>query len=81
MQYQLEHHLFPAMPRSKYPKLRSIIKKFANAHDLEYLESGELKILKMNWELYRDVARADPVKGAPNVSLYNVKDKVRTAAL
>eukprot|EP00979_Chaetoceros_neogracilis_P002961 scaffold493_cov258-Chaetoceros_neogracile.AAC.9 len=81
MQYQLEHHLFPAMPRSKYPKLRSIIKKFANAHDLEYLESGELKILKMNWELYRDVARADPVKGAPSVSLYNVKDKVRTAAL
>mmetsp|Transcript_51467 Transcript_51467/g.52446 ORF Transcript_51467/g.52446 Transcript_51467/m.52446 type:complete len:330 (+) Transcript_51467:364-1353(+) len=24
MQYQLEHHLFPSMPRSKYPKLKNL---------------------------------------------------------
>lgn len=28
MQYQLEHHLFPSMPRSKYPELRPILMKF-----------------------------------------------------
>jgi len=67
MQYQLEHHLFPAMPRSKYPKLRSILKKFAEDTKVPggYRESGEFEILKMNWNLYRDVAKADAVVGAP----------------
>ncbi|CAE7226888.1 fat-3, partial [Symbiodinium pilosum] len=31
MQYQLEHHLFPSMPRSRYPALQPILKKFAEA--------------------------------------------------
>ena len=67
MQYQLEHHLFPTMPRSKYPKLRPILIDFAEENGIEggYRSSGEFEILKMNWELYRDVAKADPVVGAP----------------
>mmetsp|Transcript_18947 Transcript_18947/g.39219 ORF Transcript_18947/g.39219 Transcript_18947/m.39219 type:complete len:502 (-) Transcript_18947:67-1572(-) len=67
MQYQLEHHLFPSMPRNKYPLLKEKLQKFAN--DLKipggYRESGEFEIVKMNWELYRDVAKADAVEGAP----------------
>lgn len=67
MQYQLEHHLFPAMPRSKYPKLRKILQKFAKDNNVPggYRESGEFEILKMNWDLYRKVAKADAVIGAP----------------
>mmetsp|Transcript_15741 Transcript_15741/g.22387 ORF Transcript_15741/g.22387 Transcript_15741/m.22387 type:complete len:234 (-) Transcript_15741:160-861(-) len=67
MQYQLEHHLFPSMPRSKYPKLRTILQKFAKENKIPggYRESGEFEILKMNWDLYRKVAEADPVEGAP----------------
>lgn len=67
MQYQLEHHLFPAMPRSKYPSLRPILMKFAEENKIPggYRESGEFEILKMNWDLYKDVAEADPVPGAP----------------
>lgn len=67
MQYQLEHHLFPSMPRSKYPKLRPILTKFAEENDIPggYRESGEFEILKMNWDLYKEVAEADPVPGAP----------------
>jgi len=67
MQYQLEHHLFPSMPRSKYPALRPILQKFAEENDVPggYRESGEFEILKMNWDLYRDVAKSDPVPGAP----------------
>jgi len=67
MQYQLEHHLFPAMPRSKYPKLKNILKKFAKDTNVPggYRESGEFEILKMNWDLYRQVAKADAVVGAP----------------
>ena len=30
-----------------------------------YRESGEFEIQRMNWELYRNVAEADPVPGAP----------------
>jgi fatty acid desaturase len=67
MQYQLEHHLFPSMPRSKYPKLRSKMMEFANRLKVPggYRESGEWEILKMNWELYKKVAEADAVPGAP----------------
>ena len=67
MQYQLEHHLFPSMPRSKYPSLKPILTKFAEENNVPggYRESGEFEILYMNWDLYRIVAAADPVPGAP----------------
>jgi acyl-lipid Delta6-acetylenase / acyl-lipid (9-3)-desaturase len=67
MQYQLEHHLFPSMPRSKYPALREIMQKFAADNNIPggYRETGEFKILKMNWDLYKTVAEADAVPGAP----------------
>mmetsp|Transcript_8793 Transcript_8793/g.19356 ORF Transcript_8793/g.19356 Transcript_8793/m.19356 type:complete len:380 (-) Transcript_8793:435-1574(-) len=68
MQYQLEHHLFPTMPRSKYPLLKPILQKFADENNIPggYRESGEFEILKMNWELYKRVAEADPVVGSPS---------------
>lgn len=67
MQYQLEHHLFPSMPRSKYPALKDILVKFAKDNQVPggYRESDEFDILRMNWELYRRVAQADAVPGAP----------------
>ena len=67
MQYQLEHHLFPSMPRSKYPQLKPILTKFAEDNHVPggYRESGEFEILYMNWDLYRRVAEADAVPGAP----------------
>lgn len=67
MQYQLEHHLFPSMPRSKYPLLKPILLEFCEKFHIEdgYRESGEFQILKENWEVYKRVAMADPVEGAP----------------
>ena len=67
MQYQLEHHLFPSMPRSKYPSLRERLIKFAEDNQIPggYRETGEFEILKMNWDLYKRVAEADAVPGAP----------------
>lgn len=76
MQYQLEHHLFPSMPRAKYPELRPILKQFASEHGLTYLESGEFEILEMNWELYKEVAKADPVVGAPTMTFSSLEEKV-----
>ena len=67
MQYQLEHHLFPTMPRNKYPLLRERLIKFAEDNQIPggYRESGEFEILKMNWQLYKKVAEADAIPGAP----------------
>ncbi|GKY91510.1 hypothetical protein MPSEU_000123200 [Mayamaea pseudoterrestris] len=67
MQYQLEHHLFPSMPRNKYPQLRERLIKFAADNNIPggYRESDEWEILKMNWDLYKQVAEADAVPGAP----------------
>lgn len=66
MQYQLEHHLFPSMPRAKYPALSKRLKQFAKDNSIPggYRESGEFEILKLNWELYKHVAEADAVEGA-----------------
>ncbi|CAK9036509.1 Delta(6)-fatty-acid desaturase fat-3 (FAT-3) (Delta(6)-fatty-acid desaturase) (Ceeld6) (Fatty acid desaturase 3) [Durusdinium trenchii] len=40
MQYQLEHHLFPSMPRSKYPALQPILKKFAEVNKVPGGDDG-----------------------------------------
>jgi len=85
MQYQLEHHLMPTMPRYKYPALVPLVQKFAKENNIEYRElkrenptttapytprysvpttppspgaSNELQLLKDNYMLYVDVARA-----------------------
>lgn len=55
------------MPRNRYPELKPILQKFANENKIPggYRESGEFEILKMNWNLYKEVAEADAVPGAP----------------
>eukprot|EP00796_Vickermania_ingenoplastis_P006617 gene6617-4737_t len=50
MQYQLEHHLLPMVPRYRYPEARVILKKFSEDHDLPFHVNGYL--LKRN--NYRD---------------------------
>lgn len=67
MQYQLEHHLFPSMPRSKYPLLKPILQDFVKENNIPggYRESGEFEILLNNWKLYKRVAESEPVVGAP----------------
>lgn len=58
MQYQLPHHLFPTMPRYKYRALVPLIQKFANANGIEYRTSEEFPLLRDNYGLYRNVAKA-----------------------
>lgn len=67
MQYQLEHHLFPSMPRQKYPHLKNILQEFAERNRIPggYRETSEFEILRMNWQLYKHVAEADAIPGAP----------------
>lgn len=67
MQYQLEHHLFPSMPRSKYPALQPILKKFADVNKVPggHRSSGAMELVHDNWKLYAQVAHAAAQPGAP----------------
>ena len=55
------------MPRHRYPALRDTLMQFARDNRIPggYRETGEFEILKMNWQLYKDVAEQDAVPGAP----------------
>jgi len=64
MQYQLEHHLFPTMPRYRYPALVPHVKKFAEENGLEFRITPEFELLKMNWKLYSDIAKLPAEPGA-----------------
>eukprot|EP00003_Mantamonas_plastica_P013460 TRINITY_DN2348_c0_g2_i2.p2 TRINITY_DN2348_c0_g2~~TRINITY_DN2348_c0_g2_i2.p2 ORF type:complete len:175 (-),score=55.25 TRINITY_DN2348_c0_g2_i2:6-530(-) len=56
MQYQLEHHIFPTLPRYYHPALVPLVKRFAQENNLDYRESGVMEILKMNYETYAKYA-------------------------
>jgi len=49
MQYQLEHHLFPTMPRYYMSTVRPLVKKFAKENGLDYRSSPPMEIFKMNF--------------------------------
>jgi fatty acid desaturase len=43
LNYQIEHHLFPLMPRNKLGEARKIIKAFCIQRDIPYYETGTLQ--------------------------------------
>ncbi len=63
LNYQIEHHLFPLMPRNKLGEARKIIKPFCQAHDISYHETGTFRS-------YREILAylhwvSAPVRGSP----------------
>jgi len=50
LNYQIEHHLFPATPRKHLRHCRDIVKEFCAKHDIQYVEVGV-------FTCYRDVFR------------------------
>lgn len=49
MQWQLEHHLFPTMPKYRYPAVSKLLKKWAKENSIEYRASSSWEILKLNY--------------------------------
>jgi fatty acid desaturase len=56
MDTQLEHHLFPTMPRYNYHKLRPILKAWAKAQGILYRSSPSTTIISDNWKLLDKIA-------------------------
>jgi len=40
LNYQIEHHLFPSMPRANLRRAQSIVRDFCQQHQVSYLETG-----------------------------------------
>ena len=49
MQYQLEHHLFPTMPKYKYVRVRPILQKWAKENGIEYRCESVWSIWRRNY--------------------------------
>jgi fatty acid desaturase len=43
LNYQIEHHLFPSMPRNHLPEAHSVIKAFCKEHAIPYHETSMLR--------------------------------------
>ena len=43
LNYQIEHHLFPSMPRNNLKKVQPIIKEFCRTHGISYRETSVLQ--------------------------------------
>ena len=43
LNYQVEHHLFPSMPRPHLAKTREIVREFCRTHDVPYTETSLLR--------------------------------------
>ena len=68
MNFQIEHHFFPTMPRHNYPKVRPYAKAFCAKHGLKYTQKpfltavGDMlksleesgNIWKKTWEMSKD---------------------------
>jgi len=73
MQWQLEHHLFPTMPRYRYPAVaRELIawseeqKALGQGEGLDYRVTGEFQIVADNVALLKQLALAEPKPGNPS---------------
>jgi fatty acid desaturase len=53
LNYQIEHHLFPTMPRVHFKRARNIVKPFCAAHGLHYEEVDPVTSYRMVYTAYR----------------------------
>jgi fatty acid desaturase len=64
LNYQIEHHLFPTMPRVNFGKTRAVVRPFCAAHGLAYTEMGAFASYRLVIAELRRVGRSTTVPGA-----------------
>ncbi|MCA1644845.1 MAG: acyl-CoA desaturase [Chloroflexi bacterium] len=64
LNYQVEHHLFPTMPRVHFGAARALVKPFCAAHGLAYTEMGALASYRLVIAELRRVAQSTATSGA-----------------
>jgi fatty acid desaturase len=43
LNYQIEHHLFPSMPRPNLRRAQRLVRNFCDSHDVSYLETSLIR--------------------------------------
>ncbi len=56
LNYQIEHHLFPVMPRKNLPKLRLLVREHCRVHGIPYHETGIRQSYREILAMMRDIA-------------------------
>jgi fatty acid desaturase len=64
LNYQIEHHLFPTMPRVNFGRTRALVKPFCAAHGLAYTEMGAFASYRLVISELRRVGRSAVVSEA-----------------
>jgi fatty acid desaturase len=69
LNFQIEHHLFPTMPRPHLIRARGIVRAFCAEHDLPYTETGLIRSYRMVLGHLNTVGRQIPPAGvSPGLS-------------
>ena len=57
LEYQIEHHLFPQLPRHNLHKVQPFVKQICKEHGIQYREVGFLAAVKECLDNFRSLAR------------------------
>jgi fatty acid desaturase len=60
LNYQIEHHLFPSMPRPNLRRTQPLVRAFCQRHDVAYLETTLLRSYAQALGHLHEVGRAQP---------------------
>lgn len=60
MQYQLEHHLFPTMPKYYFSRVAPLVEKFAKENGLSYRIDSQMEIWARNFNTLKHYSGAKP---------------------
>ncbi|HLL67447.1 MAG TPA: acyl-CoA desaturase [Micromonosporaceae bacterium] len=59
LNYQIEHHLFPSMPRPALRHAQPLVRAFCEQHGVSYAETGLIDSYRQALRYLRDVGRSD----------------------
>jgi fatty acid desaturase len=61
LNYQIEHHLFPTMPRSHFAAARALVKPFCAEYGLPYNEFGVVAVYRALWHEVPRLGHFEPI--------------------
>ena len=64
LNYQIEHHLFPTMPRNNFKKCKALVMQFCKENGLPYVETGVFRSYRIILGELRKVAKSRPARAS-----------------